>query len=49
MTYTRHSDAALAAEGICFGDCQVVLTHCRAKAQYLNIVMVIPTGSDLPE
>jgi len=49
MTYPRHSEPALAAEGISFGDCQVVLTHCRAKAQYPNIVVVILTGSDLPE
>jgi hypothetical protein len=49
MTYTGHSDPALAAEGICLGDCQVVLTYCRAKAQYPNIVVVILTGSDLPE
>jgi hypothetical protein len=49
MTYTRHSESALAGEGIWFRDCQVVLTHCQAKAQYPNIVVVILTGYDLPE
>jgi hypothetical protein len=49
MTYTRHSEPALAGEGICLKDCQVALTHSQAKAQYPSMGVVILTGYDLPE
>jgi hypothetical protein len=43
MADARHSEPALAGEGICLGDCQVVLTHCRAKAQNPGMGVVILT------
>jgi hypothetical protein len=49
VTYTRHSEPALAGEGICLGDCQVVLPHWGAKARYPNIIVAILTAYDLPE
>jgi hypothetical protein len=39
----------LAGEGICLGDCQVVLPYWGAKARYPNIVVAILTACDLPE